>query len=199
MEKAYGDSNFHLDFIRDVENFLENKSDEERKLVIDGLYNDAIHFKTEIKRWSYKPLTKWLQDRQFQSQQTLSKTTFSDNAMQKQHRKKKIYKSLDELVDKEDLDGIVEKLTNKGYINRSKKNEIRFIDPSLGKKALIRKLVIVGIIIIENYINTTCSDYELWIALTKYFNVKGSYQNFKNSERVFAETYRKEFAFLPPT
>jgi len=199
MEKAYLEANFHLDFMRDVENFLENKSNEQKKLVIDELYNDAIDFKTKIKKWSHHPLTKWLQDRSNQPGQNLTITIPSDKTMQKQHRKKKIYKSLDEIVGKEVLDEIVIKLEQNGYINRLIKNEIRFINPPYQKSALIRRLVIVGTILMKHHIKTSCSYRELWMALTKYFNVTGSYQNFKTDERFQAEPYKEEFTFLLPT
>ena len=199
MEKAYKDSDFYLCLIEDVANFLLNKSDDEKKLVIDGLYNNAIQFKKIVRGWSYHPLTKWLQDRQNKSQKISIKTIISKKDANKQYRLRKKYRSLDELVNKEYLDEIVKKLQNNGYINRSEKNEIRFIDPPLkANKALIRRLVIVGVIIMENYLKTTCSDNELWIALTTYFNVTGNYQSFKRSERVYAEYYRQELEFLIP-
>ena len=77
VEKAYKDSNFYLDFLQEVETFLENKSDEERKKVIDGLYKNAVKFRPTTKLWSYHLLTIWLQDRRVQYQSNQSKTIIS--------------------------------------------------------------------------------------------------------------------------
>ncbi len=198
MELAYSNTIYCTKLMDDIKDFLHDKSDDEQEKSINALNISAFDLKKTIKNWTYHPLTVFLRDRQIQSQQTLSKTIISDKARHTQRRKKKLYRSLDMLVDKEELDEIVKKLEEKGYINRSKKNEIRFIDPPLKKKATIRRLVIVGKIIIDNYLKTNCSDFELWIALTKYFNVTGNYQSFKKDERDLAEPYRKEFTFLLP-